>query len=132
MPIALIARTWIGNAAPSVVLGAVSLFPSDPHGDASVCKEPRRARVQAHLALARVRRPELGETVRMSSADEQDITGIRADALLPLCGFEVVGKHVLARLKPAHAPAGVRRAGLRDQRDHPAAGRSRRPRRLAS
>ena len=30
MPIALIARTWIGNATPSVVLGAVSLLPSDP------------------------------------------------------------------------------------------------------
>ena len=28
MPIALMARTWIGNSMPAVVLGAVSLLPS--------------------------------------------------------------------------------------------------------
>ena len=36
---ALIARTWIGKPIPSVVLGAVSLLPSEP--SAATCRSAR-------------------------------------------------------------------------------------------
>jgi hypothetical protein len=39
----------------------------------------------------------------VSGADEEDVAGLDADALRPLCCVEAVGEHVLARVEPADA-----------------------------
>jgi hypothetical protein len=39
----------------------------------------------------------------VSGADEEDVAGLDADALRPLCCVEAVGEHVLVRVEPADA-----------------------------
>ena len=107
MPIALIARTWIGNPTPSVVLGAVSLLPSEPSAatrappgsDAVVGWRPAFALPVSHGS-------QLGLAPRVTGADEQDVAGPHPHALVALRRLEVLAEHVLARLDPgntAHA-----------------------------
>ena len=116
MPIALSARTWIGKPTPSVVLGAVSLLPSDPSAATHrSARKERGGRVQARPCLVRVPRLELGETRRVAGADQQDVAGAHADALFALRRFEVLAEHVLARLQPRNTPQ------ARDVEQHPAA-----------
>ena len=91
------------EATPSVVLGAVSLLPSEPErGDAPLGEERHGGRVQPRLGVARVPRRELGEAPRVAGPDQQDVARPTRHALLALGRLEVLEEHVLPGLEPRH------------------------------
>ena len=100
MPIALIARTWIGKPIPSVVLGvAVAVRPES--GDLPLRKRQRRGRVKTRLRLAGAPRSELDQATRLTGADEHMSPGLRRavrrppSSTLPVSRRkEVVERHV--------------------------------------
>ena len=100
----MIASTWIGKSTPSVLLGAVSLFPSEP--STATPRAPTNSIAvgcRPALASAVFHGPNLGQPPRMSGADQQDVALAHADALLALGRLEVLGEDVLTGLEPGHA-----------------------------
>ena len=100
---ALIASTWIGKSTPSVLLGAVSLLPSEPSAATPPLGDERhRRRMQPGLGGGRVPRSELGEAAGVAGAHEQDVALADRHALLELGRLEVLAEDVLAGLEPRH------------------------------
>ena len=102
---ALRARAWIGKSIDSVVLGAVSLFPSQPRA-ATLRSARKRATVgwRPALAVSESQAPRSSwrlvwpvRTKRMSPSPT--VTPWLRSAVL-----EVLGEHVLAGLEPGNLP----------------------------
>src|SRR2546423_598879 len=100
MPIAFKASTWIGKATPSVLLGAVSLLPSEPSATMPGQRGRHRRGMKPGLVADRVPWPELGEPASVPGANEHDVPQLHLDALLALCEFHVLRENMLARLEP--------------------------------
>ncbi len=101
---ALSASTWMGKATPSVVLGAVSLLPSEP--SAATCRSARNDAVVGCSPAFAVRVSHgstLGQAARVARAHEQDVASPDLHSLLALRRLEVFHEDVLARLEPSHA-----------------------------
>jgi hypothetical protein len=103
MPIALIARTCIGKSTPSVLLGAVSLLPSDPSAETDrSARKGHSCGVEARLCPACIPGLDLGKSACLSCAYEQDIARTHRDSLGQFSLFEVFEEHVLAGLEPGN------------------------------
>jgi hypothetical protein len=94
------ASTCTGNAAPSVVPGAVSLLPATEDGDLQLGGELHRVRVQADASLGGVPRPEFGSSPAVAHSHEQKIAPSDAETLIALRGDEVVDGDAIAGLRP--------------------------------
>src|SRR5204863_8156338 len=90
---------------PSVVLGAVSLFPSEPSAATRRSARNRTAGgVQASLCVRGVPRFQLGAAACVPSAHQKDVALGYRHALVVLGAREVLMEDVLAGLQPRHTP----------------------------
>ena len=90
---------------PSVVLGAVSLLPSDPSTE--MCRSARNVTAvgcRPALAFGGVPRTQLRQAARVTGPNQQDVAIGDRHPLRPLGCLQIRSKDVLAGLEPGDTP----------------------------